>query len=129
MCRHMCHQKGNIACKAQQVRNNMGNTKREIQHAVPKHMMHMVPNTLVKHAEQLSLTYRTHGSCRDANHFGEVARSQTGPPAHALVLLLAPEASRQRGMERGGRLIFTKLNIGNLLISCGSHAHHHPSET
>ena len=31
-------------------------------------------------------------------------------------------------MEKGGRLMFTKLKIMNLLISCGSHAHHHPSE-
>ena len=55
MYRHMCHQKGSITCKARQLRKNMGHAKCEIRHAVPKHVMRMVPNTLVKHAEHLSL--------------------------------------------------------------------------
>ena len=36
-------------------------------------------------------------------------------------------ASAKRGMEKG-TAHFTKSNIRNLLNSCGSHAHHHPSE-
>ena len=42
--------------------------------------------------------------------------------------MVLPSASAKRGMEKGGRLILAKLKIGSLLISSGSHAHHHPFE-
>ena len=55
MCRHICHQKGDAAGKAQQLKAILGNTECGIQYAAPKHMMRMVPNTLAKRAAKLLL--------------------------------------------------------------------------